>query len=99
MEAYLRLAGVVPRVTCETDEPTVIEDSVMAGLGVAFIPDLATLRPRDDSTSVQISEPACGFSQGIAWNESHYLPQAARAFREHLIAHSVANPPRSRSVG
>lgn len=94
MEEYFHLAGIVPRVTCETDEPTVIEDFVAAGLGVAFIPNLPTLRLRDGSTSwVRISEPACRFSLGIAWNESRYLSQAARAFREHIIAHFAASPP------
>ncbi len=100
MDGYFRRAGVVPRVACETDEPTTIEDFVMAGLGVAFIPDLATPRLRDGSTSwVRISEPVCQFSLGIAWNESRYLSQAARAFREHAIAHFAASPRRSAENG
>lgn len=99
MEEYFRLAGIVPRVACETDEPTVIEDFVTAGLGVAFIPNLATLRLRDGSTSwVRISAPACQFSLGIAWNESRYLSRAAQAFRAHMIDSFAASPLQSRSI-
>ena len=91
MGGYFRQADVAPRVACEADEPAAVEDFVAAGLGVAFIPSLPKPLPSHDMTSwVRISEPRCELTVGIAWNEARYLSQAARAFREHVVAHFAA---------
>lgn len=100
MDGYFRQARFTPRVACEADEPAAVEDYVAAGLGVAFIPDLLKPLPHSDKTSwVRITEPVCQLTVGMAWNESRYLSQAARAFREHTIAHFAANPLRSAPHG
>lgn len=94
MDGYFRRAGFTPRVGCEADEPAAIEDFVAAGLGVAPIPGL--LKPTPDHAAtrrVPITEPDCALTVGIAWNESRYLSDAARAFRRHAIAvYGAATP-------
>ena len=87
MDGYFRQVGITPRVACEADEPAAVEDFVVVGLGVAFIPGLATRTPRHERTAlVPIVDPACALTLGVAWNRDRYLSLAARAFRQHAVA-------------
>jgi DNA-binding transcriptional LysR family regulator len=88
MESYLRQVGIRPRVASEVDEPAAVADFVAAGLGVAFIPGLVELTPLHPLTArIPIVDPPCTLTLGIAWNTERYRSLAARAFRDHAIAH------------
>jgi LysR family transcriptional regulator, transcription activator of glutamate synthase operon len=95
MDDYFRQVGIRPRVTSEVDEPAAVEDFVAAGLGVAFIPVLLKPTPPHDLTArVAITDPPCELALGLAWNTDRYLSLAARAFRDHVVAHFAAASPR-----
>jgi len=40
---------------------------------------------------VRIAEPICQQTLGLAWNEEHYLPQAALALRQFIIDYYSAD--------
>jgi len=88
MDGYCRQAGFALRVQCEADEPAAIRDFVAARLGVAFIP--AGARSPEDGTAdtwLRLTDPVCLHTLGLAWNDDHYLSQAARAFRQFVVAY------------
>jgi DNA-binding transcriptional LysR family regulator len=94
MEDYFRQSGIRPRLASEVDEPAAVADFVAAGLGVAFIPGLMELTPQHPlTTHIPVVDPRCELTLGIAWNTDRYPSLAARAFREHVIAHFAALRP------
>jgi len=98
MEAYCRQAGFALGVVCEADEPAAIRGFVDAGLGVAFIPAWARPPAGDASgTWLRVTDPVCPHTLGLAWDDDHYLSQAARAFREFAVAYFAAPENEGRS--
>ncbi len=93
MDGYFRQAGIRPRVASEVDEPAAVEDFVAAGLGVAFIPGLLQSPPHGLTARIAITDPPCELALGLAWNTDRYLSLAARAFRDHVIAHFADDLP------
>lgn len=98
MDSSFRQAGIRPRITSEVDEPAAVEDFVAAGLGLAFIPLLQPPPPHPLTARVAITDPPCELTLGLAWNTDRYRSLAARAFRDHVVAHFAAVPaPPARS--
>ncbi len=91
MDVYCRQAGFALRVVCEADEPAAIRDFVAAGLGVAFMPAGALPGAGDmPGAGLRVTDPTCRHTLGMAWDNNHYLSQAAGAFRQFVIAYFAA---------
>jgi DNA-binding transcriptional LysR family regulator len=91
-DSFCRQAGFLPLVAFEGDDPSTISGLVGAGLGVGFISALSwayyqTYNARARAACLQIAEPRCQRTIGLAWHKTHYLSHAARAFRSFVEAY------------
>ncbi|ANS76228.1 LysR family transcriptional regulator [Paenibacillus yonginensis] len=86
-DAFCRQAGFEPHVAFELEEVSAIQTLVEMGLGITFTLPLSlgnrALNP--GTVQLQITEPRCQRTFGIAWNRKHYLSQAALHFREFAV--------------
>ncbi|MCS7462304.1 LysR family transcriptional regulator [Paenibacillus doosanensis] len=85
-EELFREAGLPPNITFEGEDPVTVIGFVAAGLGVALLPQLK----RVDTSEVvllQVKEPACRRSIGIAWNARKYLSPVAKQFYGFLVGY------------
>jgi DNA-binding transcriptional LysR family regulator len=79
-----RRAGFTPQITFEGEEGGTIGGFVAAELGVAIVP--ASIPHTRGTVRLHITEPLACRSIGIAWAMERYLPAAARAFRDFVVA-------------
>ena len=91
-DGFCRQAGFVPTVAFEGDDPSTISGLVGAGLGVGFVSAFSwayyqAYSARTKAVCLQVVEPRCQRTIGLAWHETHYLSHAARAFRAFVEAY------------
>lgn len=88
IENACREAGAALQVVCEADEPAAIRDFVKSGMGAAFIPALIKRQQGEGGLAwVPLTDPPCRITLGLAWQESHYLSGAARAFQSFITSY------------
>ena len=80
-----RRAGFEPRIVCESGELETVRALVEAGLGVAIVPALATLRMPDTLKAVPLREPKIERQIGVVWAKGAKLGAAATAFLECIV--------------
>lgn len=86
VETFCQQAGFIPRIPYELDEPGVVLAFVKAQLGVAFAPALIKKQIHERGLrALHLTNPTCERTLGIAWQEKHYLSQAAHAFRQFVL--------------
>lgn len=70
----------------EIDESATLYEFIKAGLGVGFTPALMKKQIGEQAlSSLHLTNPTCERTLGIAWQEKHYLSQAAHAFRQIVM--------------
>ncbi|WP_282942984.1 LysR substrate-binding domain-containing protein [Paenibacillus sp. RC67] len=85
-DAFCKVAGFIPRITFESDDPATVRALIRAGQGISFIPSITWKGATDESIRLlRIEHPICSRSIELHWKKDHYLGQAARTFREFLI--------------
>ena len=85
-DAFCKVAGFIPRITFESDDPATVRGLIRAGQGIAFIPSITWKGVTDESVRLlPIERPLCSRSIELHWKKDHYLGLAARTFREFLI--------------
>ncbi|HBE78533.1 MAG TPA: LysR family transcriptional regulator [Firmicutes bacterium] len=88
-EECCRQAGFTPNIVFEMDIATKVAELVNLGFGVALYPiqpwnKLPTIHP----IAVHIKEPNCSRTTGLSFVQNRYLPQAARQFKDYIIAYN-----------
>ncbi|MFB7140757.1 LysR family transcriptional regulator [Gottfriedia sp. NPDC056225] len=84
-DKFCKDAGFIQNVSFEVGEPYAIVRLVEQGVGVAFIPALDWLSPTDDiNDRIQIVEPTCQLTIGLAWSKNRYLSLAALEFKKFI---------------
>ena len=78
-------AGFKPRIKFEGEEVATLSGLVGAGLGIAIGPRLPVSAPGTPA-AVQVSDPRCSRTIGLAWMKKRYLPSASRSFLEFIRA-------------
>lgn len=81
-----QLAGFAPKITCEAEAISVVNDLVRAGIGVALLPASLAV-PHANIRLLHIESPESLRTYYLSWKEQRYLSAAARAFRDYLVAH------------
>ena len=85
-DSFCEQAGFNPNITFEVNDPSLVENLVHCGLGVAFVPLNAWGASANASShKLSINKPVCKRTIGISWKESRYLSVAAQRFRDSLI--------------
>lgn len=88
VDSFCQQAGITLAISCEIEEPASLYEFVKAGLGVGFTPELLKNRAREQGlTCVHLTDPACKYTLGFAWQEKHFLSRSALAFHEFVIAY------------
>jgi DNA-binding transcriptional LysR family regulator len=76
-------AGFQPKIVLESDEAGGIRGFVAAGFGIALAIEEQT---QPEFVALALSTPGATRTIGIAWRRSGYVPAAACAFRDALLA-------------
>jgi LysR family transcriptional activator of glutamate synthase operon len=85
-DAFCKVAGFIPRITFESDDPATVRGLIRAGQGIAFVPSITWRGTTDESTRLlKIEHPSCYRSIELHWKKGHHLSQAVRTFRQFLI--------------
>ncbi|NWA29873.1 LysR family transcriptional regulator [Pseudomonas gingeri] len=81
--AACELRGVVPKVTARSAQVDFIVDLVVAGLGVAFLPQMLAQKHRHEGiVQIPLDEPQTDWHIALAWRRNAHLPPAALAWLE-----------------
>jgi len=91
---YLARLGVSIEIVSTTDNVETVKKMVEAGLGIAFLPDMATKQDipcKDKSTAhlwrIEVDPPLSRQIVLVSWKDSH-MSRAIKAFIEQLRQHS-----------
>ncbi len=85
---FCQYAGFTPNIIFESDDPATVRGLINAGQGIAFLPAITWEGSTGSSMFLlHIEDPACKRTLVLSWTAEHYLPQAARLFREFTIDH------------
>lgn len=85
-DAFCRLAGFIPRIRFESDDPATVRGLIRAGQGVAFLPAVTwggSTGP--DVVQLRLEESWCKRSISLSWPENRYLMHTAALFRDFII--------------
>ena len=81
-----QLAGYVPNIAFEVNEPSLVSYLVQSGIGVAFLPKNAWKGTLEQTTScLQIKDPDFHRTIGLSWMEERYFSAASHRLRQFVI--------------
>ncbi|AQR96860.1 LysR family transcriptional regulator [Clostridium saccharoperbutylacetonicum] len=84
-DSFCEKAGFSPNIMFEVDDPSSIGAFVLAGLGVAFIPEPVFHHYKSlPIVKLQIKEPICRQTIGLYWNKDRYFSKALFYFSEFI---------------
>jgi DNA-binding transcriptional LysR family regulator len=88
LEELSSAAGFQPKIALECDEAGGIRGFVAAGFGIAL-----AIEPQFQSgiVTLPLSTPGASRTIGVAWRRRGYVPAAACAFRDALLAQVATN--------
>jgi len=85
-DAFCKVAGFIPRITFESDDPATVRGLIRAGQGIAFVPSITWRGTTDESIKLlKISHPSCYRAIELHWKKDHQLSLAVSTFRQFLI--------------
>ncbi len=85
-DAYCKVAGFIPRITFESDDPAMVRGLIRAGQGIAFVPSITWSEISDESIRLlHIEQPLCSRTIELHWKKEHYLSHAVMSFRKFVI--------------
>lgn len=91
IDTFCQQAGFTLRIPYEIDESATLFEFIKAGLGVGFTPALMKKQISGQAlSSLHLTNPTCERTLGIAWQEKHYLSQAAHTFRQFVMEYFAA---------
>jgi LysR family transcriptional activator of glutamate synthase operon len=80
------LAGFVPNIMFESDNPSMVRGLIREGLGIAFFPSVTWGGSIGDSVALlSIEEPVCKRTIGMLWSTNRYLTHSTRLFKDFAV--------------
>jgi DNA-binding transcriptional LysR family regulator len=79
--------GIKPKIAFEAPDDHSIVGLVAAGLGVALLPDNASIQMNDIAV-LKLRPHVCTRNQYMVWKKGRSLPLAAQAFRDYIIKYT-----------
>ena len=80
VEAYLRARGIELTVVFRSDDNMTVQAMVAAGVGVALVPRLSMLPPREEVALVDLGTRLPPRTLGIIWHKDRFQSPAMSAF-------------------
>lgn len=83
---YCKMAGFTPNIILECyDSPSILE-LVKGGMGIAFVPKYSWGNIEHQELSlVDIHSPKCTRCINLSWNESEYISESSKLFKDYII--------------
>lgn len=79
---FCRQAGFEPNIVFEIAEAGIFQELVEINLGVTFTPLSLTKFSKLQSVQLQIEDPICKRTIGLAWHKGHYISHTLKQFME-----------------
>jgi LysR family transcriptional activator of glutamate synthase operon len=80
------LAGFIPNIMFESDNPSMVRGLIREGQGIAFFPSVTWGGSIGDSVVLlSIEEPVCRRTIGMLWNTNRYLTQSTQLFKDFAV--------------
>lgn len=86
-DEYCNMAGFVPRIILESDNPATVRELIALGMGLAFVPKI-TWKGIDQDPNVilvPIECPHCIRYVNMTWRANRYVSKASLALRAYLV--------------
>ncbi|MEV0700362.1 LysR substrate-binding domain-containing protein [Saccharopolyspora sp. NPDC050389] len=83
-ERLFAAAGRRPTIVCEGNEPGATAFLIGTGLGIGFVPEMASRYDVAPIAYLRVDAPDCHRTLSFVWRRDAYLSAAARRFREHV---------------
>lgn len=93
LDGLLREAGVVPRISFESQDLATIEGLVAAGLGVAVLPE--AFAGHSGTVGLRLTAPGARRVIGLTWRTDRELTPAADGFRSFVLSPDGGRPTRA----
>ena len=85
---YCQMAGFVPHIALESDNPETAREFIHTGLGVALIPCVTWHTVQSENITLKhIASPKCYRYICLSWKKDAYLSPAAQKLRDYLLQH------------
>lgn len=85
-DAFCKVAGFIPQITFESDDPATVRGLIRAGQGIAFVPAVTWKGTTDASISLlHIENPACFRTIELHLKKNRYLSQTVQTFQQFII--------------
>lgn len=83
-ERLFAAVGRRPAFVCEGNEPGATAFLISQGLGVGFVPEMASRYDVAPMAFLRVDSPDCHRTLSFVWRRDAYLSAAAQRFREHV---------------
>lgn len=87
LEFFCKKVGFTPRVVMESDNPETIREFVMAGLGVALVPQMTWYNAFKDLAALAIGDIDCHRYLNLSWKTDGRLSLTTVLLREFIVDH------------
>lgn len=85
-DAFCKLAGFVPKIIFESDDPSTVRKFIKTGQGVAFVPSISWISIlKTHVTMLHIEDPICERTIQLNWYSDRYMSEAVKSFRQFTI--------------
>jgi len=83
---YCKISGFTPNIILECyDSPSILE-LVKGGMGISFVPKYSWGNIEHQELSlVDIHSPKCTRCINLSWNESEYISESSKLFKDYII--------------
>lgn len=87
LEFFCNKAGFTPKVVMESDNPETIREFVMAGLGIALVPQMTWYNAFKDLAALAIGDIDCHRYLNLSWKTHGRLSLTTVLLREFIVDH------------
>lgn len=87
LEFFCHKAGFTPKVVMESDNPETIREFVMAGLGIALVPQMTWYNAFKDLAALAIGDIDCHRYLNLSWKTHGRLSLTTVLLREFIVDH------------
>lgn len=87
LEHFCKQAGFTPKVVMESDNPETIHEFVMAGLGIALVPQMTWFNAFRDLAALPIGDVDCHRYLNLSWKTDARLSLTTVLLREFIVDH------------
>lgn len=83
-DLFCQVAGFVPQVVCESDNPAMVQGLIKANLGIAFVPKYSWGH-LENIALLKVREPICERRLFLSWPTNRYETLAVKLFKDFAV--------------